>query len=336
MLLYILDKKLDFADMNFVISEFHLTLFHGSISEEKDGRLLLVKNGYMLADIFQPAAFLVGSQAICDKLAPLTDVEFREVQFEKLFNYPIGEGHVSYRDLVRRYPDWDSFVNGFIASQAHDAELAARVGKYYHVVPGRPSGAVWHRNDVQVVRLDGLPATWHFPEAVDMSERLLQRRGMLWDQCLLLTEPVFDVLRPHLREPYFNCAVVDTDQTDAQVRLVLPASVPRKPVIPSYPKPRKIEENEKGQAENMVVEYIKAIQRRDLDAALSNWLPSRRAERRVSLDRSLDELLDYFADGDWALKWDETLGGYPVIDVLVQGEELGYILVFDDGRWWLS
>jgi hypothetical protein len=202
---------------------FHYHMFHGharragidfpdnpshTLGADLSDPLVLDRNGRHIPPVFLPSTTLVVSESVKAELPASANVVLLPVKFGKLVDYPYQAGDFSYYDrpAFRRNPRRED-PETLIERLPNVPVLHERAGRYYEVVVAWQDDVAERYADLAPVAftVDVLGA-WEDME-VRLSPTLLEDCPILVvPMGLVLSNPVWEKLQPHLDMDYFRVA----------------------------------------------------------------------------------------------------------------------------------
>ena len=217
---YAIDNVISYLDKP-AISPFHAAMFHGTFYRGGQGNAparlgagpiepaMLVKNVHHIGDCFSPMNFVI-SKKVRGRLGTRPNIEFVQVGYQKLFDYPYEKHDLSFYDRMAELDvlddDLDEAIEGLIESQPNNLSLAERVGSHYEVVH-------WRHQDVFEKFPEARPVPFEVPFTLThaapfggrLSPRMMNEYPLLWtEHGTVIRHDVFEILEPFLDDDYYS------------------------------------------------------------------------------------------------------------------------------------
>lgn len=253
MKIYIVSRKepwdyIDYIDNNKPITALHSKMFHGmGMRGLGDGQVLdytyfdeylwpqkIIKNVNDIARIFMPSLNFVISEDVMNEMAYLPYTSFHEVDFIKLYDYPIKV----YDNTYLKDKRWKGKDKKFIEKLPHDESFIDQVGNYYELVVPNLMEIADKFNDLKTYEISfeigfELEKYQHLDKykkeipykiykkltpaeemyvrgdmveqmtEIQMSESMFETYPIIWWKKTMFNEAAFSIIKEHLNSTYF-------------------------------------------------------------------------------------------------------------------------------------
>lgn len=202
---YLIWKKTSFDGVN--MTGYHCDMFHGcevennprtviyTYEDKLEEKIHLVVNLYNLGDIIKPCRHLVVSERVRNILAPVKNIAFLQVIFDKIINISYKAGIIPDENLFTNQPY--SFTNMY----KHDSSLI--IGNYYELIAPEIYEIEQNYDDITEFEFQYRETDLSFK--LKLSKTMLNENHIIWtSEGIIFRDFVFDTIEQYYNWDYFE------------------------------------------------------------------------------------------------------------------------------------
>ena len=183
-----------------------------SITNNNRERLRIRRSGQFVPHIWAPGVKLIVSDYVKQRLSHLHNIEFLQIEFERLVDVPLPElGDFSWFDRVTYPPGPDPDYE--LDKKPDLPRLHQSIGRYWEILCANLFELDPEPADAESVIFNFGSYSGAQPEDALVSVSLLQQYPFVWSSGVQVREDAFAILAPLLDLDYFDIArhYIDTD-----------------------------------------------------------------------------------------------------------------------------
>lgn len=200
------------------ISEFHYVMFHGrahrpvpkedKFTERESGflgfgpiiPLKISRPGSFFPRLCNPKTNLIVDERLAAELAEVPNIEMIAVEFEKLFEMRYAKGDMWWYRTGRAPIDPVRYVRDAKDERGKFSEIP----KNFELLSSRHQDIVGNYDHCQTWACSVINDTYEDDAEFQLSDAMLREHPVIWNGLLIVAEPLFTILEPHIDQDYFS------------------------------------------------------------------------------------------------------------------------------------